>query len=120
MMELLGRMPTNLALSGKNSKKYFNSEGHLKKVTGLNYWPLKKVLMEKYRIKEEEAVAFAEFLGPMLEWYPKDRASALKMLSHPWLNRPANNDYKYSEREYEVFMLKKDLKNKVKGGKNIV
>lgn len=29
---------------------------------------------------------------------------------------PANYDYKYSDREYEVMMLKKDLKNKVKTG----
>ena len=27
MMELLGRMPTNLALSGKNSRKFFNTKG---------------------------------------------------------------------------------------------
>ena len=119
-MELLGRMPKNMALSGKNSKKFFNSEGHLKRVSGLNYWPLKKVLMEKYRIKEEEAVAFAEFLVPMLAWYPEDRASALNMLSHPWLDRPANYEYQYSDREYEVIMLKKDLKDKVKGGKGAI
>lgn len=62
MMELLGRMPKNMALSGKNSKKFFNSKGCLKRISGLNYWPLKKVLMEKYRIKEDEAVAFADFL----------------------------------------------------------
>jgi hypothetical protein len=40
------------------------------------------------------------------------------MLSHPWLTRTANYDYKYSDREYEVMMLKKDLKDKVKGGKH--
>ena len=55
MMELLGRMPKNMALSGKNSKKYFDNNGHLKKISGLNYWPLKKVLMEKYKIRENEA-----------------------------------------------------------------
>jgi hypothetical protein len=32
--------------------------------------------MEKYRIKEEEADSFAEFLVPMLEWYPHKRATA--------------------------------------------
>ena len=37
------------------------------------------------------------------------------MLNHPWLNRIPNNEYKYSDREYEVMMLKKDLKDKVKG-----
>ena len=38
------------------------------------------------------------------------------MLDHPWLNMPANYDYKYSDREYEVMMLKKELKDKVKPG----
>lgn len=72
--------------------------------------------MEKYRIKEEEALAMADFLVPMLEWYPHKRATAQKMLDHPWLNMPANYDYKYTDREYEVMMLKKELKDKVKTG----
>jgi len=76
MMELLGRMPKNMALSGKHSKKFFDSKGHLRRISGLNYWPLKKVLMEKYRIKEGEAQAFADFLQPMLEWIPEKRATA--------------------------------------------
>lgn len=76
MMELLGRMPKNMALSGKNSKKYFNAQGHLKHISGLNYWPLKKVLVEKYHFKEDEAEAFGEFLTPMLAWYPHERATA--------------------------------------------
>lgn len=38
------------------------------------------------------------------------------MLEHPWLNRSANYEYKYTDREYEVMMLKKELKDKVKGG----
>lgn len=75
-MELLGRMPKNMALSGKNSKKFFNDKGHLKHISGLNFWPLKKVLIEKYHFKEEDAVSFANFLIPMLEWYPEKRASA--------------------------------------------
>lgn len=36
------------------------------------------------------------------------------MLKHPWLNREPNYDYKYTEKEYEIMMLKKDLKQKVK------
>merc|ERR1719313_885238 len=54
MMELLGRMPKNLALSGKNSRKFFNNNGHLRRIKGLNYWPLKSVLNEKYYIKEDK------------------------------------------------------------------
>ena len=56
MMELLGRMPKNLALGGKLSKKYFDKKGSLKRIKGLNYWPLKKVLVEKYKFKEKEAL----------------------------------------------------------------
>jgi serine/threonine-protein kinase SRPK3 len=48
----------------------------LKHISGLNYWPLKKVLVEKYHFKEDEAEAFAEFLTPMLAWYPHERATA--------------------------------------------
>src|SRR5207244_2541699 len=87
-----------------------------RKISGLNYWPLRKVLMEKYRIKEDEAVAFADFLTPMLEWYPEKRVTAQEILSHPWLNMNPNYDYKYTDREYEVMMLKKQLKDQVKGG----
>jgi len=52
----------------------------------------------------------------MLEWYPEKRASAYKMLDHPWLDAAANYEYKYTDREYEVMMLKKELKDKVKTG----
>lgn len=116
MMELLGRMPKNLALSGKNSRKFFDSKGHLRRISGLNFWPLKKVLVEKYRIKEEEAVSLADFLLPMLTWNHETRASAQEMLKHPWLDMEQNFDFKYTEREYEVMLLKKELKNQMKGG----
>ncbi len=65
-----------MALSGKHSKKFFTSTGNLRRITGLNFWPLKKVLIEKYHFKEDEADLFAEFLLPMLEWYPHKRATA--------------------------------------------
>ena len=67
--------------------------------------------MEKYRIKEEEAESLSEFLTPMLGWYPEKRATAQQMLQHPWLNMVPNYEYKYSDREYEVMLLKKQLKD---------
>ena len=51
-------------------------------------------------IKDAEAQAFADFLSPMLEWHHDRRATAQQMLAHPWLNMPANYDYKYSEKEF--------------------
>ena len=53
----------------------------------------------------------------MLRWQTNERATAQEMLSHYWLNMPANYESKYTDREYEVMMLKKELKDKVKGGK---
>jgi len=116
MMELLGRMPINLALSGKNSKKFFDSKGHLRRISGLNFWPLKKVLVEKYRIKEDEANLLADFLLPMLSWNHETRATAQQMLKHPWLDMTDNYEFKYTDREYDVMMLKKELKNQMKSG----
>jgi serine/threonine protein kinase len=67
--------------------------------------------MEKYRIKESEALALADFLMPMLEYYPERRATAQSMLAHPWLNMPANYDYLMSDRENErMMMIKKNKK----------
>jgi len=119
MMELLGQMPETMAVGGKASNKYFNSKGELRRIQGLNYWPLEKVLVEKYRIKEDEAKLLAEFLIPMLDWVPEKRATAEKMLDHPWLTSESSYNYKYSDREYEVMMLKKQMEGgaSVKGGR---
>lgn len=40
------------------------------------------------------------------------------MLRHPWLDMEENYDFKYTEREYEVMLLKKELKTQMKGGAN--
>ena len=77
---------------------------------------MKKVLVEKYRIKEDEAQALADFLLPMLEWNHETRASAQEMLKHPWLSMADNYEFKYTNHEYDVMMMKKDLKNQMKGG----
>lgn len=76
MMELLGRMPKNLAMSGKHSKKYFDSRGNLRRIKDLRFWPVKKVLTDKYMIRDDEAQAFSDFLIPMLEWHHDGRATA--------------------------------------------
>src|SRR5690349_14659574 len=82
--------------------------------------------MEKYRIKESEALALTDFLMPMLNYYPERRATAQNMLKNPWLNMPANFEYLMSDREYErMIMIKRNKKEKapvedVSGGIDIV
>ena len=104
MVELLGPMPKNFALSGKNSRRFFDSTGHLRRIRGLNYWPLHRVLNEKYRFREEESKLLADFLLCMLTWYPDKRATAQEMLDHPWLKMARNDDYRMHDEEYEKMM----------------
>ncbi|KAG6800563.1 SRSF protein kinase 3 isoform X1 [Apis mellifera caucasica] len=85
IIELLGEIPRHIALSGKNSKMYFNKKGELKRITGLKPWGLYEVLIEKYNWSPREAREFEEFLTPMLEFDPSTRATAAECLKHPWL-----------------------------------
>ncbi|XP_026675419.1 SRSF protein kinase 3 [Ceratina calcarata] len=85
IIELLGEIPRHIALSGKNSKMYFNKKGELKRITGLKPWGLYEVLTEKYDWSPREAREFEEFLTPMLEFDPSMRATAAECLKHPWL-----------------------------------
>jgi serine/threonine-protein kinase SRPK3 len=84
-------------LIGKRYKRFFDRPGYLRRIRGLNFWPLKKVLVEKYRFKEHEAQAFSDFLLPMLGWDPEKRASAQTMLDHPWLTMEKSYDTKMTE-----------------------
>ena len=104
MMELLGRLPRKVALTGRLHKRFFDRSGHLRRIRGLSYWPLKKVLVEKYRFKEYEAQAFADFLNLMLDWNPDKRASAQKMLDHPWLKMQANYETRMTEEELTEYL----------------
>ena len=101
IIEAVGKMPKNFALSGLNSYKYFDKNGKLLRIKKLIYYPIKDILVKKYNFKEKEAKAFSDFLMPMLEYYPDKRASARELLKHPWLNMPADFEYKISEIEIE-------------------
>ncbi|MCQ2821520.1 MAG: hypothetical protein MJ252_30040, partial [archaeon] len=115
-IELLGRMPKKFAMSGGNSNKHFNKKGQLRRIKGLQFFFVDEILMKKYKIKHSEAKALAEFLLPMLEYYPEKRASAREMLNHPWLKMEPNFDYWMSDWEVEKMNLinnnKKEMKEK--------
>jgi len=105
-------MPKKFALSGSDSLKYFDKKGKLRRIKKLVYYPLKSVLVEKYHFKEKEAQALADFMMPMLEYYPNKRASARELLRHPWLKMPADFDCKISEIEIEKKKMIEDNKKK--------
>ena len=112
IIEAVGKMPKNFALSGTDSYKYFDKKGKLRRIKNLIYFPIKDILVKKYNFKEKEAQAFSDFLMPMLEYYPDKRASARDLLRHPWLNMPADFDYKISDIEIEKKKMIED--NKIK------
>ncbi|KAF4376773.1 hypothetical protein F8388_025644 [Cannabis sativa] len=86
MMELLGMMPRKIALGGRYSREFFNRYGDLRHIRRLRFWPISKVLVEKYEFSEQEANDMADFLIPLLDFVPEKRPTAAQCLSHPWFN----------------------------------
>eukprot|EP00850_Spirogloea_muscicola_P014442 SM000104S09312 [mRNA] locus=s104:68250:71261:+ [translate_table: standard] len=89
MMELIGKIPRKIALNGKYSRHFFTRHGELRHIRRLRFWPLDRVLTEKYDLPPHEAKGLAEFLVPMLDFSQERRATAEQALRHPWLNAPA-------------------------------
>lgn len=51
----------------------------------MRFWPLNKVLMEKYEFSEQDASEMADFLVPILDFVPEKRPTAAQCLTHPWI-----------------------------------
>ncbi|XP_078182712.1 uncharacterized protein LOC144576268 isoform X2 [Carex rostrata] len=92
MMELLGKMPKKIAIAGLRSKDYFDRHGDLKRIRRLKYWPLDKILTEKYKFKKTDAQEFSDFLCTLLDFDPLKRPTAAQCLSHPWLKTNADKE----------------------------
>ncbi|KAK4272793.1 hypothetical protein QN277_021299 [Acacia crassicarpa] len=86
MMELLGMMPRKIALGGRYSRDFFNRYGDLRHIRRLRFWPLNKVLVEKYDFNERDANDMADFLVPILDFVPEKRPTAGQCLLHQWIN----------------------------------
>ncbi|KAM4582952.1 SRSF protein kinase 3-like [Fundulus diaphanus] len=86
IIELLGPLPSQFALSGRKSKQYFNRKGQLRHISKLKPWSLLEILLDKYEWPREEALPFTSFLLTMLEVQPQKRATAAQCLRHPWIS----------------------------------
>lgn len=84
IIELLGRMSSQVLLTGKWTSDYFNRRGELRNIQKLRPRALYDVLRE-YHYTSEESHCLASFLLPMLELNPKRRADAGGMSNHEWL-----------------------------------
>jgi serine/threonine-protein kinase SRPK3 len=54
MIELLGRVPRSVSSNGKHAKEYLTKEGEPRHIRKLNFWPIERVLMEKYHFSANE------------------------------------------------------------------
>ncbi|PKI78787.1 hypothetical protein CRG98_000854 [Punica granatum] len=86
MMELLGMMPRKIALGGRYSRDFFNRYGELRHIRRLRFWPVEKVLMEKYDFSGQDAKDMSDFLVPLLDFMPDKRPTAAQCLTHPWIS----------------------------------
>ncbi|GAB7346731.1 hypothetical protein MBLNU459_g1841t1 [Dothideomycetes sp. NU459] len=92
IIELLGTFPKSLCISGKWSQEIFNRKGELRNIHRLRHWALPDVLREKYHFSIEEAKRISEFLLPMLELLPAERANAGGMSGHAFLEATKGMD----------------------------
>eukprot|EP00833_Pecoramyces_ruminatium_P010993 jgi/Orpsp1_1/1185025/evm.model.c7180000092018.1 len=102
IIELLGRFPRYLALSGKYSSEIFNRQGELRNIHKLRLWKLTDVLYEKYHFTRQESEEIGNFILPMIEINPDRRASAQEMLQHPWIKDIDLDDDKDLSGYYEA------------------
>jgi len=86
IIELLGPFPRPLCISGKWSQEIFNRKGELRNIHRLRHWALPQVLQEKYHFGAEEGKRIADFLIPLLELLPAERANAGGMAGHAFLD----------------------------------
>jgi serine/threonine protein kinase len=86
IIELLGKIPRKIAMSGKHSRHFFNWKCELWHIKKLKPTGLFGLLTEAYEWDQLQAQEFTAFLLPMLDYDPNRRATAAECLRHPWLN----------------------------------
>ncbi|EPY41535.1 serine/threonine-protein kinase SRPK3 [Angomonas deanei] len=96
MTELLGELPEVMRLGeGKFRRQFYNSSGSLRNIKDLRYWPLEDVLHTKHKFTPKKAKEIADFLLPMLEYLPENRATPSEIL------RDFESFFEIQEDDYE-------------------
>jgi len=89
IIELLGEdfgFDLEFKRGGKFGHQIFTSTGELRHIHTLKPWSLRRVLSEKYVYSNSDAQCISSFVLPMLAINPRDRARAVDMLGHEWLD----------------------------------
>lgn len=83
--ELVGDIPRQMQV-GPLARDFFTRKGGLRRVGGLRYWRVDRVLVEKYGVGEREAEEFREFLEGVLQVLPGRRGRARDILGWRWFD----------------------------------
>ncbi|NWS68663.1 SRPK kinase, partial [Crotophaga sulcirostris] len=85
IIELLGRIPPQIAFSWNKSTKFFSRPGALLRLSHLSPRSLHSVLADRHRWTKPDLTAFTSLLLPALHYAPERRATAAHCLQHAWL-----------------------------------
>lgn len=88
MSELLGPVSSDVRERGEFAKDFYNKNGELKHISRLNFWSLRDVLREKYKLRPDDSDSLSSFLLPMLYYDSGKRVSAKQALRHPFISDP--------------------------------
>uniref|UniRef100_A0A672UBY0 non-specific serine/threonine protein kinase n=1 Tax=Strigops habroptila TaxID=2489341 RepID=A0A672UBY0_STRHB len=86
IIELLGRIPPQIAYSWNKSTKFFSKPGALLRISRLCPRSLHTILSDRHHWATHEASTFASFLLAALHYAPQRRATAAQCLQHAWLS----------------------------------
>ncbi|NXL47422.1 SRPK kinase, partial [Podilymbus podiceps] len=85
IIELLGRIPPQIAFSWNKLTNFFSRPGALLRLSRLCPRSLPSLLADRHNWTPQELAPFASFLLPALHYAPQRRATAAQCLQHAWL-----------------------------------
>jgi serine/threonine protein kinase len=85
MVETLGPIPKDVALSGKFSDSFFTKSGKLRHLHDASLFPIRDILIEEHGFSAIDASEITSFLEPMLHFRKSERATSAICLDHPWM-----------------------------------
>ncbi|NXH11732.1 SRPK kinase, partial [Bucco capensis] len=86
IIELLGRIPPQIAFSWNKATKFFSRPGALLRISRLSPRSLHSILADRHSWTKHEVTPFTSFLLPALQYAPERRATAAQCLKNAWLS----------------------------------
>ncbi|GEQ69114.1 hypothetical protein JCM33374_g2785 [Metschnikowia sp. JCM 33374] len=92
IIELIGHFPSKEYLSNcKLAPSFFKDSLNMRKISSLKFWPLKNVLVEKYKFdpRDDDVNLLCDFISKCLKYDLNERYDCGSLLAHPWFKENA-------------------------------